>query len=58
MAGAAGCPLKTALLRRLAEGGRAGAGTEALSCAAFEPGFADGAGYDETAALERPLRPN
>lgn len=41
MAGAAPCPLKAALLRRLAEGPITAGEAATASCGAFLPGFAD-----------------
>lgn len=57
MAGAGACPLKMALLRRLAGSQLRRGGASALSCDAFVPGFADDGLADLAFADAAPGRP-
>ncbi len=56
MAGAAPCPLKAALLRRLAEGPITAGEAATASCGAFLPGFADEGVEDQAHLRTLPAR--
>lgn len=56
MAGAGPCPLKGALLRRLAEGRSAAGEAATASCGAFLPGFAEEGAEDPGSVDALPVR--